>query len=77
MQTMPMQWRKGPRPDESVVALAKQLPVAAEAGQIRCMAVVTVSPTLEVEFVHAGELDDVRRNLLISGLTRLIRKLDV
>ena len=74
--SMPMQWRKGPRPDESVVAVADAVANAARAGQIRVVAIVTVNPMLEVEFVNAGELDEVRRNLLIAGLTRLIHKLE-
>lgn len=72
---MPMQWRKGPRPDESVVAVADAVSAAAHKGEIRVLGIVTVNPNLEAEYVHAGELDEVRKNLLIAGLTRLINKL--
>jgi hypothetical protein len=75
MLSMPTQWRNNPKPDESVVALTGAVDEAANAGQVRSVGIVTVNPNLEVEFVSAGELDEVRKNLLISGLTRLIRKL--
>jgi hypothetical protein len=72
---MPMAWQRGPRPDESVIALTDAVDNAAKLGQVRVIAIVTVDPMLEVEFVCAGEMDDVRKTLLIGGLTRLIRKI--
>jgi hypothetical protein len=75
MLSMPTQWRNNPKPDESVIALTGAVDEASNKGQVRSVAIVTVNPNLEVEFVSAGELDEVRKNLLIAGLNRLIRKL--
>lgn len=72
---MPMQWRKGPRPDESVVALTQAVGDAANRGEVRVIGIVTINPMLEVEFTCAGELDEVRKTLLLGGLTRLIKKI--
>jgi hypothetical protein len=72
---MPIQWRKGPGPDASVVAFTGTLAQAAQDGQVHFIAVVTGNRNLEIEYVHAGELDETRKNLLIGGLNRLIRKL--
>lgn len=71
----PMQWRRNPKPDVAVLKLSKQVIEAAELGQIRAVAVVTVNPMLEVEFDCAGELDEVRKNLLVGALQRLILKI--
>lgn len=73
---MPMQWRKGPRPDESVVAMTEAVADAAAKGRVRVLGIVTINPNLDVEYTCAGELDEVRKNLLIAGLLRLIKKLD-
>jgi hypothetical protein len=75
MAAMPMQWRRNLKPDESVVALTQAVDEAAGRGQVRCLAIVTINPMLEVEFVCAGELDEVRKTLLVGGLARLIRKI--
>lgn len=72
---MPVQWKRNPKPDPSVVAFTNAISEAAEKGQVRCMCAVTVNPMLEVEFAFVGELDEVRKTLLIGGLTRLIRKI--
>jgi hypothetical protein len=72
---MPMQWRKNPRPVVAVAELADTLQEAAHKGQVRAIAVVTINPMLEIEFDCAGDLDDVRKTLLIGGLTRLIKKI--
>lgn len=72
---MPMQWRRGPKPDPSVVALTGAVDKAAQDGHVQVVGIVTVNPMLDVEFVCAGELNEVRKNLLISGLTRLVQKL--
>lgn len=74
---MPMQWRRNPKPDPEVEKLAKAVSNAASQGQVRVMAVVTINPMLEVEFDCAGELDEVRKTILIGGLTRLIQKISL
>lgn len=74
IQSMPSPWRRNPKPDARVVKLTNTADQAAQDGKIRLIAVVTVNPMLEVEFTCAGDLDDVKRNLLIAGLTRLIQQ---
>jgi hypothetical protein len=71
----PAQWKKGPRPDPSVIEFLAQLQEAARKGHIRSIAVITVNPLLEVENAHAGELDNVKRHLLLGGLIALSRNI--
>lgn len=66
---LPAPWKRGPRPDPSVIELLDNLQLAARKGLIRGVAVVTVNPLLEVETAHAGEMDNVKKHLLIGGLT--------
>lgn len=75
IKPMPGQWRRNPTPDPSVLKLVNDGSEAAHNGQVRLMGVVTVDPLLHVEYHCAGDLDDVKRNLLIAGLTRLIQQL--
>lgn len=70
-----MQWRKGPRPDPSVVELLEQYLIAARKGQIRAIAITAVNPMLEIETVPAGDLDHVKTHLLAAGLLRASHKL--
>jgi hypothetical protein len=74
IQSMPGPWRRNPKPDVAVTSLTDRAREAAHAGQVRLIGVVTINPMLEVEFTYAGELDDVKKNLLIAGLTRLIQQ---
>lgn len=70
--TIPAQWQRGgPRPDPKVLELVERLREAAIKGHIRAMTVVTINPLLEVEKAQAGELDNVRRHLMIGGLAVL------
>jgi arginase family enzyme len=73
--TLPAQWKKGPRPDPSVVELLDALQEAARKGLIRAVAVVTVNPLLEVETTHAGDMDNVKSNLLCGGLVSAAHKI--
>lgn len=75
MQSMPGPWRRNPKPDAAVTKLADTVHEAAGSGQIRLMAVVTINPMLEAEVELAGDLDNVKRDLLIGALTRLILKI--
>jgi hypothetical protein len=72
---MPMRWRRELKADPAVASLSEALQEASSRGHVRVLAVVTINPMLDVEFDCAGELDDVRKTLLIGGLTRLIRKI--
>lgn len=71
----PMQWRRQPKPDVEVLKLAEQVSEAAQLGQIRAIAVATINPTLEIECDCAGDMDPVKKTLLIGALTQLIHKL--
>lgn len=73
---LPVQWRRAPPPDRAVTKLSSAVDEASREGQVRVLAVVTLNPMLRVEFDFAGELDEVRKNLLIGALQRLIRKID-
>lgn len=73
---MPMQWKRNPKPDPAVVKLTQAVAEASSDGQLRVVAIVTINPNLEVEFDCAGQIDDVRKTLLIGGLTRLIQKIN-
>lgn len=68
MERVPVQWRKGPRPDPTVIELIDQIAAAARRGQIRAICIVAVDPLLKTEDFQAGELDDVKRTLLLGGL---------
>lgn len=74
--SLPAQWKKGPRPDPSVVELLDSLQLAARKGLIRAVTVVTVNPLLEVETTHAGDLDNVKSHLLCGGLVRAAQNIN-
>lgn len=75
--TAPAQWKKGPRPDPSVIELLDSLQAAARKGLIRGVAIVSVNPLLEVETAHAGDLDNVKKHLLLGGLHVAITKIQI
>lgn len=66
---MPARWRKGPRPDPDVIQLVDKLAEAAREGRVRALVVVTVNPLLEVESAEAGDLENVKKHLLMGGLS--------
>lgn len=68
MQPVPTQWKKGPRPDPTVIDLLEKLIVVARKGQIRAIGVVTVDPLLQTEPHCAGDMDNVKKHLLAGGL---------
>lgn len=67
----PAQWKTGPRPDPTVLELLDQLQEAARKGHIRSLAVVMVNPLLEVETAQAGGMDNVKKHLILGGLSVL------
>lgn len=71
--SLPDRWKRGLRPDPEVIRLLGDLREAAERGEIRAMAVVTVDPTLRVEGSSAGDHEDtgVRKRLLAAGLIQV------
>lgn len=75
MAAEPMQWRKGPRPDPSVLDLIEEIQLAARKGQIRAIHITIVTPMLETDSKQAGDLDPVKTNLLAAGLVRSAHRL--
>lgn len=69
------QWRRDLKPDPKVMELLDTLVAAAKKGHLRAVAVVTINPHLHVEPAWAGDIDPVRKNLLIGGLTKAAAKL--
>jgi hypothetical protein len=71
----PQQWQRALKPDPGVLELLESLTDAARKGHLRALAVVAINPLLELETAHAGTLDNVKRHLLIGGLTEAAQKL--
>jgi hypothetical protein len=44
VDSLPAQWKRGPRPDQTVIEMLNQLSAAARRGQIRAIYIVTVDP---------------------------------
>lgn len=72
---MPDQWTRGYRPDPAVLELVDSLRKAVEAGQVRAVSLVIITPTLDVEGQTAGDIDGVRKRLLASELIATANKL--
>lgn len=74
---MPEQWSRGPRPDPEVLSLLASLKEAAERGEIRSLAVVTLDPLLQVSSSFAGAVEQtgVRKRVLASGLIEVAHSL--
>lgn len=75
MKPVPMQWRKGPKPDPDVIALVQELHEAVEQGLVRVISITVVTPTLQIETKQAGDLDHVKSHLLAAGLLKASQKL--
>lgn len=75
LMSLPSKWRRGLRPDPKVLDLAERLFAAAQRGEIRILVVVTANPMLQIEDEQAGDLDNVRKHLLIGGLASASQKL--
>lgn len=75
-QPTPHRWKRRPRPDPEVLALIEQLREAASIGSVRTLVVVTMNPLLEIESAHAGEVDRVRKLLLMGGLLEASMKVN-
>lgn len=73
---MPVKWRRSPKPDVAVVKAADDASAAAHDGYTRLLVVVAMNPMLKVEAKVAGELNEVRKDVLIGALQRLILKID-
>lgn len=73
--SQPDQWKRGLRPDPAIIDLVERLYTAATKGEIRALVVVTANPMLKIEDEQAGDLDNVRKHLLIGGLASASQKL--
>lgn len=71
MASQPDRWFKNPKPDQAVIETIVALLQAAETGQIRAVAIVTIDPQLNVETSKAGDHDAVRKRLLAAGLIEI------
>jgi hypothetical protein len=76
IQSMPGPWRRSPKPDAKVVKAADDAYAAAQEGHTRLLVIVSVNPMLKVEATIAGDLNEVRKDLLIGALQRLILRID-
>lgn len=72
---MPEKWTRGYRPDPAVLELVENLRKAVEAGQVRAVGLVIITPTLDVEGQTAGDIDGVRKRLLAAGLIEVSQQL--
>jgi len=72
---MPEKWGRGYRPDPKVLELIDKVRHAVERGEARAIAVVLITPQLDVEGDVAGDIDQVRKRLLAAGLTEVSHKL--
>jgi hypothetical protein len=68
-------FRSTARPDVDVVDLLERVLRSARKGHIRSVAVVAVNPVHQVETAAAGDLSEVRTNVLLAGLTRAANEL--
>lgn len=68
-------WRKHPRPDGDVIDLLERVLLAARKGYVKSVAIVAVNPIHQVETGAAGDLSEVRTNVLLGGLTRAANEL--
>lgn len=72
---MPEKWSRGYRPDPTVQKLVDDLKQAIEEGRVRAVALVAITPTLDVETMTAGDIDAVRKRLLAAGLIEVSQRL--
>lgn len=68
-------WKKHPAPDADVVDLLERVLASAKRGFVKSVAIVAVNPIHQVETGAAGDLSEVRTNVLLGGLTRAANEL--
>ncbi len=69
------QFSTHPKPDGDVIDLLQRALESARKGYVKSVAVVLVNPLHQVETGAAGDLSDVRTNVLLGGLTRAANEL--
>lgn len=70
-----VRWKNNPRPDGDVVDLLERALQSARRGFVKSAALVLVNPLHQVETAAAGDLSEVRTNVLLGGLTRAANEL--
>lgn len=68
-------FRESPKPETDVIDLLERVLCSARKGYIKSVAVVAVNPLHQVETGCAGDLTEVRTNVLLGGLTRAANEL--
>jgi hypothetical protein len=62
-------------PDGDVIDLLERVLASARKGYVKSVAIVAVNPIHQVETGAAGDLTEVRTNVLLGGLTRAANEL--
>lgn len=68
-------FRTHPLPDGDVIDLLERVLKSARNGYVKSVAIVAVNPVHQVETGAAGDLTEVRTNVLLGGLTRAANEL--
>lgn len=68
-------FRTHPLPDGDVIDLLERVLASARKGHIKSVAIVAVNPIHQVETGAAGDLSEVRTNVLLGGLSRAANEL--
>jgi hypothetical protein len=71
----PARFRSSPRPEAGVIDMLERVLASARKGYVRSVAIVAVNPVHQVETACAGDLSEVRINVLLGGLTRAANEL--
>lgn len=75
MASRQRRWQTHPRADPDVVDFLERVLLSARKGYVKTVAIVAVNPIHQVETGAAGDLSDVRTNVLLGGLTRAANEL--
>jgi hypothetical protein len=68
-------WKRQPKPDAEVLDLLERVLASARKGHVKSVAIVAVNPIHQVDTAAAGDLSEVRTNVLLGGLTRAANEL--
>jgi hypothetical protein len=68
-------FRTHPRPDGDVIDLLERALLSAKRGYVKTCLVVLADPLHHVETAAAGDLSEVRTNIMLGGLTRAANEL--
>lgn len=68
-------FRTHPTPDGDVIDLLERALISAKKGHVKTVLVVLANPLHQVETAAAGDLSEVRINVMLGGLTRAANEL--